>query len=103
MIETMKEPWIVKTDGKEGQRFELHIGGRIQVLSLQEAEVLARGILLFMDVDVAKLEAENKTLKEKKIACPHCVRFMLLTDEGRRMMAEQDASETPISDVPITP
>ena len=38
-----------------------------------------------------QLEAENERLREAKVRCPHCVRLLLLTDEGRRMMAEQDA------------
>ena len=40
---------------------------------------------------IGELEAENKRLREAKVRCPHCVRLLLLTDEGRRMMAEQDA------------
>ena len=45
---------------------------------------------------IYELEAENERLREAKVRCPHCVRLLLLTDEGRRMMAEQDAlKETP--------
>ena len=41
--------------------------------------------------DYTKLEEENERLRDAKVRCPHCVRLLLLTDEGRRMMAEQDA------------
>jgi|GEM_PF-5358046 len=62
----MKEPWIAKTSGVDGDRFEIHLGGSVYVFSLQEGEVIARDILLLLGIGVAQLEEELADFRARR-------------------------------------
>ena len=47
----MGKSWIAKRLDADGERFELHLGGNIYVLSLEEGERIARDILGLLNVD----------------------------------------------------
>lgn len=59
----MSEPWVEKTRRSDGiERFELHLGVSVYVVSLERGEKIARGILGLLDIDVAQLETECNRL-----------------------------------------
>ena len=63
----MSEYWQVeKTERPDGscERFEIHIGGIIHVISLERGKALAQGILSLLGIEVAQLSAENEKLHE---------------------------------------
>lgn len=83
-----------RSDGVE--RFEIHLGGAVYILSLERGEKMARWILSLLDIDVAQfeavMEATNPWIATMAIPngydCHYCRGFIRYVGVPRREMKE---------------